>query len=430
MTTPLPLRENIPQELIDREQWVCWDEQTRDRDSKQTKVPINPSSGSYASTTDRSTWCSLDTALSYVSDGNATGIGFVFSDKDPIVGVDLDKCRDPDTGVTENWAQEIIEQLDSYTEISPSKTGYHVLVTGDLPSGGNRRGGIELYENARFFTVTGERVRGRPQQLQERSAALASVHARYINPVQEKTGGNKTKTEGNAAGDRGLQLGEGTDRDVDSRSQTSDRGLGSGSESSLDDAELVSRAQGAANGDKFDRLWRGDIQGYDSHSEADMALCMILAFWSNGDRVQMDRLFRHSDLFREKWDVSHFSDGSTYGEKTIERAIDMTSEFYTPARSSIRSDWGDSGSSSGNESTSDGNFADSDGDVGEVREGVSVYLNRINELTDRIQSLVEENASLQEELSIERDRRLEVEAELEARSERPSRKWYLRWLSR
>jgi len=224
MTTALPLRANIPQELTDREQWVCWHEQTRD--GKQTKVPINPASGSYASTTDRSTWCSLDTALSYVSDGNATGIGFVFSDKDPIVGVDLDKCREPDTGVTENWAQDIIEQLDSYTEISPSRTGYHVLVTGDLPSGGNRRGGIELYENARFFTVTGDRVRGRPQQLQERSAALASVHARYINPVQEKTGGNKTKTEGNAVGDRGLQLGEGTDRGVDSRSQTSDRGRG------------------------------------------------------------------------------------------------------------------------------------------------------------------------------------------------------------
>jgi len=61
-----------------------------------------------------------------------------------------------------------------------------------------------------------------------------------------------------------------------------------------------------------------------------MALCCLLAFWTGGDRTQMDHLFRQSGLHREKWDEVHYADGSTYGEKTIERAIATTSEFYDP----------------------------------------------------------------------------------------------------
>jgi len=74
----------------------------------------------------------------------------------------------------------------------------------------------------------------------------------------------------------------------------------------------------------------GNTVGYDSQSEADMALCCLLAFWTGGDRTQMDHLFRQSGLLREKWDEVHYADGSTYGEKTIERAIATTSEFYDP----------------------------------------------------------------------------------------------------
>jgi len=81
---------------------------------------------------------------------------------------------------------------------------------------------------------------------------------------------------------------------------------------------------------KFERLWNGNTVGYDSQSEADMALCCLLAFWTGGDRTQMKQLFRQSGLLREKWDEVHYADGSTYGEKTIERAIATTSEFYDP----------------------------------------------------------------------------------------------------
>ncbi len=93
---------------------------------------------------------------------------------------------------------------------------------------------------------------------------------------------------------------------------------------------MLTKAREAANGEKFDRLWRGQTSGYESHSEADMALCCLLAFWTGGNHPQMDRLFRDSGLYREKWDEVHYADGSTYGEKTLERAIQQTSEFYDP----------------------------------------------------------------------------------------------------
>lgn len=76
----------------------------------------------------------------------------MFTDDDPIVGVDLDDCREPDSGNVDDTALDIIERLDSYTEVSPPGTGFHVLINGDLPAGRNRRGSVELYDTARFFT--------------------------------------------------------------------------------------------------------------------------------------------------------------------------------------------------------------------------------------------------------------------------------------
>lgn len=99
----------------------------------------------------------------------------------------------------------------------------------------------------------------------------------------------------------------------------------------LEDEDLLEKARSASNGEKFDRLWRGSTAGYDSQSEADMTLCCLLAFWTGKDRTRMDRLFRQSGLSREKWDEVHYADGATYGEKTIERAIGATDEFYDPS---------------------------------------------------------------------------------------------------
>ncbi|SFT10331.1 hypothetical protein SAMN04488556_0151 [Halostagnicola kamekurae] len=290
------------------DQWVCWREESRD--GKPTKIPVTPGSGEFASSTDPPTWASIETALEYADSREADGIGFVFTDDDPIVGVDLDDCRDPETGDVDDVAQDIIERLDSYTEISPSGTGFHVLIEGELPDGRNRRGSIELYDTARFFTVTGDSLEETPGRVARRQDALEAIHWEY---VQDTDTGAKSEPENRGTTNEQVSTGEGVDIDVD-----------------LEDEELLKKARNASNGSKFERLWNGNTVGYESQSEADMALCCLLAFWTGGDHARVDRLFRQSGLLREKWDDVHYGDGSTYGEKTIERAIANTSEFYDP----------------------------------------------------------------------------------------------------
>jgi primase-polymerase (primpol)-like protein len=89
------------------------------------------------------------------------GIGFVLTPDDPFAGIDLDHCRDPETGEIEPWASEIVDRFQSYTEISPSGAGIRIFIRGTLPAGkGRHRGRVEVYDRGRFLTVTGQRLEG------------------------------------------------------------------------------------------------------------------------------------------------------------------------------------------------------------------------------------------------------------------------------
>jgi len=104
-------KTTIPETICEREQWVCW--KKTQRDGNTTKIPVTPGGGGFASSTDPETWAGFEIALEYARTGKADGVGFVFTDDDPIVGVDLDDCRDPETGEVDSEAQDIIERLDS-----------------------------------------------------------------------------------------------------------------------------------------------------------------------------------------------------------------------------------------------------------------------------------------------------------------------------
>jgi putative DNA primase/helicase len=165
--------ENIPEELTERPQWVCW--RLEERDGKMTKIPYNPYSerSLLASTTDLMTWDTFRTALSYYEqytticpdDTPLDGIGFVFCSADPFVGIDLDNCRNAESGEIAPWAQKIISRVqEGYMEASPSGTGIHIIVEGTARDGGTQKkvrageevvGKIEIYSRERFFTITG-----------------------------------------------------------------------------------------------------------------------------------------------------------------------------------------------------------------------------------------------------------------------------------
>jgi putative DNA primase/helicase len=302
--------ENILQELRVRPQWAAWG--WEQRDSKWTKPPLNPATGRYARNNDPATWGSFKAALWRRQRDHLPGIGYMFHPDDPFTGVDLDDCRDPETGDIDGWTLKVVKNLDSYTEVSPSGTGLKVFMRGELPPGRRRKGKIEMYDSARFFTTTGHRLSGIPSSVHARQDELTALHRGVFGePIAPPSVG----------GSRGGQ---------ECRVQ------------SLRDDELLERAMQATNGEKFASLWAGDTSAYrngdnEGCSEADLALCSLLAFWCGPDEERIDRLFRASGLYRPKWDKRHYGDGRTYGQGTIANALKGRSEFWDSPRPNSRS---------------------------------------------------------------------------------------------
>ncbi len=298
--------EQIPNELTALDQWACW--QWQRRHDKGTKIPLSAATGAQARSNDPETWASFEAALSYMkrrslSGSPLSGMGFMFHPADDLAGVDLDGCRNSESGEVEPWAREIVSRLDSYAEVSPSGTGVKVFVRGQLPPRGRRKGSIEMYDRGRFFTTTGHRLRGVPAEVRDAQDALIALHVRLFG-------------EQDAAASRaGTRLAAGS---------AAAATLGG---ARLADAELLEMARNAANGEKFSRLYfGGDTAGYatasnDGRSEADLALCSLLAFWCGPDPERIDRLFRGSALCREKWFRR-----PDYRELTISQALDTALE--------------------------------------------------------------------------------------------------------
>ncbi len=294
-------REYYPTELQKQDQWLLWKEERRN--GKPTKIPYDVHTGEKASPTDPDTWSSFELACERSS--GYSGLGFVFSKDDPYVGIDLDNCRDPETGDVEPWALNIVMQLGSYTEISPSGTGLHIIGkankpgsncrTGKLPVDWNARenAGIEIYDKERYFAMSGYHLSETPAEPRNFSEALEKLYF-TLWPKQESSNPPSTAPSGTLP--------------------------------DIPDAELIQKALSAENGEKIRRLWEGDHSGFESQSEADQALCNHLAFWTGGEPKRIDRLFRQSGLMRDKWDRRD------YRERTIKKALNSTQNHFFPSR--------------------------------------------------------------------------------------------------
>ncbi|MHC1785455.1 MAG: phage/plasmid primase, P4 family [Christensenellales bacterium] len=286
--------DKIPEELKTLSQWVCWRaEPDETRPGKIRKVPVNAMTGSNAQSNNPETWCGFGQAVA--ASPRFNGIGLMLGNG--IFGVDLDGCEaaieDYKHGIDENIVGEFIHTLKSYTEYSVSGKGIHILCKGALPPGGRRKGSVEMYDSQRFFIVTGNKC-AEYQGVRDCTDAIKTLHERYIGGGQAPTTGIKPALPLN-----------------------------------LSDAEIIKLAEASAKGAFFKDLWSGNFTPYhNSQSEADLALCNILAFWTSRDALLMDRLFRQSGLMRPKWLEKH--GGKTYGQATIDKAVRDCSEVYTP----------------------------------------------------------------------------------------------------
>lgn len=164
------------EELKQHPQWVGWKIIQRpksDGELVNVKLPINPNTGKAASSTAPETWATAAQAWASKKRYRLAGIGYVFTLSAGVVGVDLDHCFED--GQIRPYALEIVTALNSYTEYSPSGNGLHILVCGTIPhSITNKEQGIEIYNQGRYFTVTGKQYQS-TGYIADRQEALQAV---------------------------------------------------------------------------------------------------------------------------------------------------------------------------------------------------------------------------------------------------------------
>lgn len=274
----------IPAELKAFPNWVCWSLQ--ERNGKKTKLPINPVTGDLAHADRPDTWSSFEAAVKRSE--SFDGIGFVFSENDPYFGIDMDGFID----------MELVGWFGTYAEKSQSGLGCHIIGRGQLPEGkGRRQNGFEVYDRLRYFVMTGDMIHGGGiQDVQPKLDEF--LHAAFPPPEDV---------------DLSLLLPKSQHQGVQPHA-----------------SDVFERIRTSAQGGKFDRLWRGDISGYPSGSEADAALLSILRFWTGGDKAESFKLFSQSALasrggkMKSKWEAR-----ADYRESTW-AAIDNGDVYQPP----------------------------------------------------------------------------------------------------
>ena len=295
MTDPSAKWGNIPPELKALDRWVCFRvEPDPKRPGKDRKLPISARTGEAASSTDPRTWDTFD-HTSWWAKERGLQIGFALGKDCGIVAIDLDGVVD-ETGSPALDAWNIVFAVGSYWEVSQSGTGLHGYAFGDLPPGGRKRGGFEVYDSGRMVIVTGDVLPGW-ETLADATDAIARVHAEAF-PAEERPGPQPDRPETPAPDDV---------------------------------AERIERARRAKNGEKFRALYdRGDAGAYDGdESAADQALCNHLCFWLGPHAALIDQAFRASALMRPKWNRAA-RQGERYGEGTVRRALELVREHYAP----------------------------------------------------------------------------------------------------
>ena len=270
--------ENIPAELKGVKQWVCW--------TGSDKVPKNPATGKNAMSNNAKTWGTFKQAVKACDTFGFDGIGFMFAA--PYFGVDLDHCLD-----NTDFVNEFVETLQSYNEISKSGEGIHIICKGKLPEGARRKNNVEMYSEGRYFICTGNVYSDKYQEVVDCTESIKILHSKWL----------PTDT---------IKVVEYEPID-------------------LEDEDIIQKAQNCRTGYLFNMLYDGNWEGvYPSQSEADLTLCNILAFWTQKNEKQMDRIFRSSRLMRKKWDSKR--NGTTYGAITINKAIANCVNVYDPQR--------------------------------------------------------------------------------------------------
>lgn len=283
----------IPDELKQLPKWVLWRAEWDNKQKQYKKVPYSYA-GYRASSTESETWTIFDAIHSlYEKNDSNNGIGFVLSNDDDYICLDIDDAINPDTGQLQTDLAIEMTEL-TYCELSPSGTGLHCFFKGELPLERKKKRtdlDIELYNNARFMTITGESIG--QSEICEVQATINNIVERYFK-VDEPV---KTFTI--------------------HPNRTND----------LSDDEVLDIMMKSKNKDKISDLLKGNYEKYfDSPSEGVQSLLHYLAFYTSKDKGQMERLFLDYNNLTDKWNSKRGN--TTWGQLELDKAISNQSEVF------------------------------------------------------------------------------------------------------
>ena len=260
------LRTAVPDEMKARPNWVVVKTWWNAEKDKYNKRPVNCNSdkGEYAESDNPETWTNFDNALKYLKEKGGTTVAYALDGKDNISCIDLDHCYD-ENGQPSALAKEVLSKCGkTYVEKSVSGNGLHIFgkTSGMDIRTFSKDGDLEFYQKEHFIAMTGDGAG---------FYRLESFDTPEMKELLSRKCEKREEWKGVCKGVNGL--------------------------STMTDRDVVEKASNAKNGDKFKRLYAGeDLQK--NHSNSDMSLMNLLAYWCNGDKEQMLRIFATSGLFR------------------------------------------------------------------------------------------------------------------------------------
>lgn len=296
--------KDLPEEIKKHIQWCVYKIEPPQKEGQhKRKIPINPITGDGASSSDPNTWVAFDTASRLYQESNEyDGLGFFFNND--YIGIDIDdipeeikafKDNPNNPNNTINWLNRLTEH--SYLEVSQSGNGIHAIVKGSYPYTANRKDNYEIYGKSRFFALTGDILNDQK--------TIKTINKNNLEELFTST------------------VGKGANRTQKLVEVKQEQPISN----PLSIEEIINRMYASSKGVQIKHLMDGNTKDYTSNSEADMALCNFLAFWTSKDPDKMDAIFRKSKLMRSKWDEKRGA--MTYGQSTIEKAIQDTPNVYT-----------------------------------------------------------------------------------------------------
>ncbi|HHC9191460.1 TPA: phage/plasmid primase, P4 family [Staphylococcus aureus] len=284
----------IPQELKLVPNWVLWRAEWNEKQQNYGKVPYSIN-GYRASTTNEKTWCDFESvSIEYAVDEQYNGIGFVLSDDNNFVCLDIDNVIDEKGQINSELALKMMQF--TYCEKSPSGTGLHCFFKGKLPDNRKKKRtdlDIELYDSARFMTVTGCAIG--QNNICDDQEILNNLVEDYFK--------------------ENLSVNDVAREESNTNMQSSDE-------------DIINVMMKSKQKDKIKDLLQGTYESYfESSSEAVQSLLHYLAFYTGKNKQQMERIFLNYNNLTDKWESKRGN--TTWGQLELDKAIKNQKTVYT-----------------------------------------------------------------------------------------------------